>query len=454
MTRVAMKPPMKCPTRLSALTCALALLLAPTAGAQDQPEPPEVTRIRESVPRLQKKLEELRGATFQRDVTVEYQSDEDFRAFLLASLDEQYPPERAEKDSRLLQALGFMPEGYDLRQGLVDAMSSQALAYYDPEQGTFFVLKTEMPASEIDGTVLHELHHALQDQRHDLATLAAPFERPDFQNDDAGLAYKFLVEGEAFYVQMRFMLEQQAGARGLAMLDQAIGMYGNSTRREMERMERMQMGMMGDQAKAAVDALEARAKLPGYLYHSLVSPYFKGGVAVHQLFKRGGWERIDGLFKELPRSTEQILHPEKAPGNDGHDVPTRVELPDLSASLGEGWALLTQNTIGELHLRTLFETLEGNERQAAAAGWDGDRVQAYGKGAETAFAWYLVFDSADDAQEFKSALEAAQKKGPATLSGAEVTLHGDAHVLVLGGVPAARREAVRAAALEGVTASE
>lgn len=440
--------------RVRDLACSL-LLLASAATAQDGAEPAEVTKIRESIPRLQKKLEELRGATFQREVAVQYQSDADFRAFLQKSLDEQYPPERAQRDSRLLQALGYLPEGYDLRQGLVDAMSSQALAYYDPAQGTFFVLKTEMPASEVDAAVLHELHHALQDQRHDLAALARPFEAPDFQNDDQGMAYKFLVEGEAFYVQMRFALEQQAGPRGVGMLDQVIGLYGNTGRRELERMERMQLGMMGDDAKAAAAAMEARAKLPGYLYHSIVSPYFKGGVAVHQIFKRGGWDTIDGLFRGLPRSTEQLLHPEKVEGGPAPDAPTGVALADLSSHLGEGWSLLAANTLGELHLRTLFETLDGREQAAAAAGWDGDRVQAYGKEGEAwaAIAWYLVFDGEGDAKEFATALSAARKKGPPPLAGADVTVHG-AHVLVLGGVPADKLEAVRAAALEGVTLTE
>lgn len=442
-------------TRAHAFACSLLLAASTAAVAQDAAEPPEVTKIRESIPRLKKELEELRGATFQRDVAVQYQSDEDFRAFLRKSLDEQYPTERAERDSRLLQALGYLPEGYDLRQGLVDAMSSQALAYYDPEQGTFFVLKTEMPASEVDAAVLHELHHALQDQRHDLAALAAPLESPDFQNDDQGLAYKFLVEGEAFYVQMRFALQQQGGPRALGMLDQVIGLYGNTARRELERMERMQLGMMGDQAKAAVDAMEARAKLPGYLYHSIVSPYFKGGAAVHQVFKRGGWAQIDGMFDGLPRSTEQLLHPEKVAGGPAPDAPVAVALPDLSSHLGEGWSLLGQNTMGELHLRTLFETLAGSEQTSAAAGWDGDRVQAYGKTGEAwaAIAWYLVFDGEDDARQFEAALNAARRKGPPPLAGADVTVHG-AHVLVLGGLPAGTLEAVRAAALEGVTITE
>lgn len=442
-------------TRNGPLSLLFVLGLALAAGAQDAPdpaEPAEVTEIRKSVPRLTKKLEELRGATFQREVLVRYQSNDDFRANMMAKLDAEYPAERALKDEKALKALGLLPADYDIRAGMIDAMAAQALAYYDPEQGTFFVVQANLPPSEIDATVLHELHHALQDQRFDLKAMMKPFESPDAANDDAQLALRMMIEGEAFYLQMRFQLESMGGA---AMMDQALGLYGNTPRRDLERMERMQLGMLeGGARETAMAALDNRAKLPAYLYHTLVSPYFKGGAAIHALMKRGGFERIDGLFKTLPASTEQLLHPEKCgPQAENRDDPTVIELPELGAALGEGWSFLAKNTFGELHLRALFETLVGRDQAAAAAGWDGDRYHAYGKDGQdwAAFAWYLVFDSDNDAKEFATALEAAKAKGPPPLAGAEITTRA-AHVLVLGGVPADKLEAVRTAVFEGRTA--
>jgi hypothetical protein len=433
-----------------------ALITAPVLAQEGAPspegkEPPEVTKIREMVPRLTKKLEQIRGRTFKREVEVRYQSAEDFRAFLRTELDRQYPEERAVRDSMLLQALALVPEGFDLRQGMIDAMASQALAYYDPKQGAFFVLQTNMPPAEVEGAVLHELHHALQDQYHDLAALSAPFEAQDFANDDQGLAMRFVMEGEAFYVQMRFMLEQQAGAQGLAMMDQVIGMYGNTPRRQLERMQRMQLQMMGPDGAAQAETLDQQSKLNGYIYHSLVDPYIKGGAAMHALFKRGGWEKVDAQFATLPASTEQLLHPEKI-GPDNRDDPTTIDVPDVSAQLGEGWTKIATNTFGELHLRTLFENLDGNERASAAAGWDGDRAVAYRKDGEAwaAVTWSLVFDSDADATEFSRALEASKAKGPAPLQGAEITTTGP-RVLVLAGIPQDKREAVRTAITNATT---
>lgn len=434
----------------------LAALLAMPVLAQDggtpppSDEPPEVTKIREMVPRLTKKLEQIRGRTFKREVEVRYQSSEDFRAFLRSELDRQYPEERAVRDCMLLQALGLVPEGFDLRQGYVDAMASQALAYYDPKQGAFFVLQTEMPPAEVEGAVLHELHHALQDQYHDLAALSTPFEAEDFSNDDAALAMRFVMEGEAFYVQMRFMVEQQAGPQGLQMMDQLINMYGGSPRRQLERMQKMQLQMSGQANSPSARALDEQSKLNGYIYHTLVDPYLKGGAAMHALFKQGGWEKVDAQFGTLPASTEQLLHPEKI-GPDNRDDPTAIDLPDLSAQLGDGWTRISHNTFGELHLRTLFENLDGNERAAAAAGWDGDRAVAYRKEGEAwaAVVWSLVFDTDADAAEFARALEGVKAKGPPTLQQAEVTATGP-RVLVLAGVPQDKREAVKTA-LAGAT---
>lgn len=424
----------------------LLALASPAARAQEGgAEPPEVTRIRESVPRLRQKLEQLRGEKFTRDVAVHYQSDADFRAYMQKKLDAEYPPEKARNDAALLGALGYLPAGYDLRQSLVEAMSSQALAHYDPETDAFYVLKTAMPASEIDAAVLHELHHALQDQRHDLGATMKPFESPDFTDEDAVLAFRCLVEGEAFFLQLRFGLEQQ-GMPG--MLDQVLGLYARTPRRQLEEMERGQLAMLGEQGKAAADALEARAKLPGYLYNQVVSPYFKGGLAVKSYHSRGGWAAVDGLFKSLPRSTEQVLHPEKALEGASQDLPTGVELPDLRAQLGEGWSLLVKKTFGELQLQVLFETLTGRDEAKACAGWDGDQAQAYGNGDRTAFAWLLVFDTEDDAKEFVAALDKAKGRADGAMKTASATARG-AEVLVLGGVPADTLEAVRAAAFEG-----
>ncbi|MBX3468777.1 MAG: hypothetical protein KF878_18050 [Planctomycetes bacterium] len=433
--------------RARRLAAALVSLAAAAAAlAQDAAEPAGVRRARDELPRLQRRLEDLRGARFRRDVALGGGTVEELRAYLRRELDEDLPPAWSARQSRLLQALGLLPRGHDLRREVEAALTAAVAAYYDARQGTFFLLAPDPPAS----LLIHELQHALQDQRFGLAALVAPLRGPD-ADPDAGLAFRLLAEGEAFYVEQRFTAEERAAPPG--ELERRLAAFAGTPRRERERQDRARA--QGDPAWLA--AIDARARLPDLVYQELHAPYFQGAAAVSALLAQGGWARIDRLFRELPASTEQLLHPDKAPGGPAHDPPTRVALPDLSAELGPGWSLLATTTLGELHLRTLFEALEGQPRPGAGGGWDGDQVQAYARAGDDdgwpALAWFLVFDAPLDAQAFARALREAQPRAPPPLATAEVTVRG-VHVLVVGGVPAERREAVRAAARARVRLGE
>ncbi len=43
----------------------------------------------------------------------------------------------------------------------------------------------------------------------------------------------------------------------------------------------------------------------------MLFPYMKGVVFCAKLTNDGGWKAIDEAYRNLPQSTEQILHPEK-----------------------------------------------------------------------------------------------------------------------------------------------
>jgi Zn-dependent peptidase ImmA (M78 family) len=421
--------------------------LAVAEDAKEPQEPKEVTAIREMVPQLCKDLEALRGLKFDKEVLVEYQSDEDFRKYMQEKIDASYPKEKADADVALLSAVGLLEQGYDIRKEMISAMSSQALAYYEPAKGTFFVLKTQMPLEMLAPTVLHELQHALQDQKYDLAKSMEKFDDPNFDREDMSLGYRFLMEGEATYLMTKYALDKQGQG---AMLGQALMMQANMGRQQMSQMERMQAQMMGEKGKSMIAALDARDKLPNYIYHMMLDPYMKGALFVHKLIEKGGFAEVDSAFKNLPTTSEQVLHPEKC---IDRDEPVLLELPDLSAQLGEGAKLLAKNTLGELNMRVVFTELGVGAQEKACAGWDGDRIHAYSlPGKEwAAFVWMTTWDSEEDAAEFAKALETHKGKGKAApLAGASVFAKGQ-DVLIVGGVEGDAVEAVRAAAIEGCT---
>jgi hypothetical protein len=67
----------------------------------------------------------------------------------------------------------------------------------------------------------------------------------------------------------------------------------------------------------------------------LIYPYTTGLGYVQAAQLQSGWEGVNELFRRMPVSTEQILHPEKYAANE---APIPVTLPaDLATELGSGW---------------------------------------------------------------------------------------------------------------------
>jgi len=440
------------------LLSALLLGFALPAAAQD--EPPEVTRIRKSVPRLKKALVELRKLPFKREVTVHYQSDADFRKFVLGELEKELPDAKAAEISRLYLRLGLVPKGYDLKKSFTDLFASQALAYYNPKTDAFYVLKTKMPAMMIDPSVLHELQHAIQDQHFGLDKLTAMAETQG--EDDRVTALKFLFEGEATYLMTVYSVKNQG--LGADMAETQIRMIANLDREQMAQMERAQLPMLGEAGKSMKSALDARDKAPRYLYRTLVDPYYKGAAMVMAVKKHGGWKAIDALFRNPPTSTEQVLHPEKLMGE--RDEPTPLGLPDLASAFGAGWSKCQSNCLGELGFQTVFRDQLGDAQSRACAGWDGDKIQSYEvDGAKkAATVWVSTWDSVKDAREFASAYKKLlfKKYGQSALKVKEGVLafakDGEEHlmtlrgqdVLVIEGAPVGKARGIMDAALAGL----
>jgi hypothetical protein len=150
---------------------------------------------------------------------------------------------------------------------------------------------------------------------------------------------------------------------------------------------------------------------------------------------------VDAAWAAQPVSTEQILHPELYP----RELPVDIELPDVAASLGPGWATSYAQTLGEMQIgvwvadgekaRTLFPVLPAQlPRAEAATGWGGDRlVSLDGPDDAWAIVWQTDWDSAADAREFREAARDAMKDLPGAhaVSGADLGGGLSSPVLVL-----------------------
>jgi hypothetical protein len=426
----------------AALAVALSVASIPLPAGEPAPDPVDAepgaaaagALTREEVAALTVEIapivEEIRGARFDHPVTVEIVDDAAARAHFTQRLRKYWPEEAMRAEEILYAHLGLLPPQSDLAAVVFDVLEEQAGGYYDPDRDTFFVLG-DLPRAAAPIIVAHELTHALDDQRFGIDALLDSAA----DDDDRAGALEAIVEGSGTAVMTVFIVRQLQAGR----LDpEALREFQDS---EMGRGERL---------KAA----------PLFVQRSVIAPYILGMAFLLRgemiRMQTGGItpSDIDRAFREPPRSTEQILHPEKYWNPARRDPPRTVALPDMTPTLGDGWRLAGSGTLGELTVALVTGLDPGDptspdqplERwtNAAATGWGGDRWQLYRNGTKAVSVFASVWDSERDAREFASAL-----RMPA---GASATRRGAAVVVVAGDAGGAERD-LRRQALDGAAAA-
>ncbi len=381
------------------------------------------------------RLQSVRGEALARDVKVAAQTDAEFRKRLREEVDRDLPEAKAAAVARSLVRIGLLPEGYDLRAETIETTAVQAFAYYDPREKAFYLLKPDAPEDQLDPAIVHELDHALQDQRFDLEELRARVVSE--ADDDRENALTFLIEGEATYVMNLAALAREGVPGELA--DMIVETEAALSREQLLSKQRDLSKKQGKGAQPMDAAAEQAQRMPLYVYRTLIEPYTRGAALVAYVKRKGGWKAVDALFKNPPRSTEQCLHPEKLIAGE---EPVRVEVPELAAV--KGATAISEGTLGELGVDCLVRERLGPGNEAAAPGWAGDRYRAYARGARTAIVWFTTWDSEDDAREFSAAADALCKlEGKKLVAGETSRAVRRGHdVVVLLGEPAAEADAV------------
>jgi hypothetical protein len=123
-------------------------------------------------------------------------------------------------------------------------------------------------------------------------------------------------------------------------------------------------------------------------------------------YNAGGWTTLNRILADPPRSTEMLLHPEKYGVLSELDFPTNVTISDPTQILGPGYVVVGDFTMGELTMRQFLA--EGNavaDANEAAAGWGGDHCLVYSSGPTEMVIMVTVWDTANDAAQFKAAVK-------------------------------------------------
>lgn len=296
--------------------------------------------------------------------------------YVLNIYEEEIPEEEAFRLALLYEAFDLLPPDSDYLDTYLDLLSAQIGGFYDPvTEGMYTLLLTgdklgdELPLFERI-VYAHEFTHALQDQHFDLEAVQASAG----DNRDKLQAVISLIEGDATVLMNLYTQAiSEADPFGTALQLLAQGIETNT--------------------------LMLPPGTPPVIASELLSAYMDGSVFVTALYQDGGWEAVNAAYTNLPRSTEQILHPEKYIAGE---TPFDVTLGSIN--LPDGWTTIWDNTMGEFYLREYLKTqLTSAEANKAAAGWGGDRYQVFYNETDDELAWVmrLEWDSVEDAAEFK-----------------------------------------------------
>jgi hypothetical protein len=295
---------------------------------------------------IEQQVEQLRGLKATKGVDPVLLDEKGVQDWLTKANQEQTDHVAMAKESRLLIHLGLLPPGSSLEQLELNLQEGQVIGFYDWVSKQLYILSQSGGVGVLQKvTFSHEFTHALQDQNFGLAKLGT--DTPD--QNDRDLARLSLAEGDAT------LSMTQWSAKNLSLVE-ILTLAGSAT-------------TGADQMAAA----------PAILRQTLTFPYQQGMAFVQSVYDTGGWAAVDALWSKPPDSTSQILHPELyLTGVE----PKTVSVPKVPASLGAGWQLVTQDTLGELALTVWLEgehptAAETTAATGATPQWGGDRVGLY-----------------------------------------------------------------------------
>lgn len=359
---------------LSFLASIIASAQQSTAVGATEPESLRATQ------EILKVVAGLRDLPVKQPVKNGAKNREQIKESILKDLSESSTPEEVEASSKTLKKLGLLPKDFKLRDYMVALLTEQVAGYYDPKS-QFFYLASWIPISEQKTVIAHELVHALQDQHFNLRR----FENWKKGDSDAETAAHALAEGEATIVMYQYEFAERGIQFDITKLPPLTEML-------------LSEGVDNDAGKFPI-----LAKAPNALKESLQFPYFYGAGFVQAVLKSGSWKTLDAAYAQLPASTEQIIHPEKFLAKE---APVKIELADLTATLGKDWRQLESDINGEFGYQLiLVEYVPKLEARAAAAGWGGDRYATYEdrRTGDLLVAQFTSWDSVADAEDFADA---------------------------------------------------
>jgi hypothetical protein len=372
----------------------LALLAGATACRGQSRGAEEDAALARLVDSLRVPVEHAAGLTFRKPPRSALRSRDQVRAYLIAKLDEELPPERMRGLETAYRLFGMLPDTLKLRGLLLDLYAEQVAGYYDPDSATLFGV-AGADRAQLRLVLAHEMVHALQGQYLPLDSILK-----STTNNDRLTAAQSVLEGQATLAS----IEVLAPGRGVTATPQFWELYR-------------------DQVRAQQSAMPVFARAPLVVREALIFPYLEGAEFMHWWASRGPRDTVP-YGPRMPVSTEQILHPDRYARGDG--PVTLAFAPDTG--------VLYEDVLGESEIRVLLAVLAGSDdvQTVVPIGWGGDRFRVYDTAGGPALVWYVAWDDQRSADRF------LQSAGPGLRRTGRVGYRATLDALSINGRPATR----------------
>lgn len=358
---------------------------------------------------VSKEVEALRGWTFKSPVKRQLVTAREARAWMEKEIDRQVPADEVERGQAFLRMVGLVPADCDIKKTFLDIIEGQVGGYYDMTTKTLSMVRPDggrtTPRLIQRTLVAHELTHALDDQYVDLTKIAETHLR---RTEDMDLVTGSLLEGSATSLMTTYMMRVQ--------------LSGGADPAELQAyaVEEMARSRVFEQA-------------PRY-FSSLLATYLcgmqflgRGNLVALMLTpdNKAVGRNLLAAVKDMPASTEQILHPEKYWNAETRDEPVVVDDEAAGRLLARpGRHVVRADTVGELLCAMLTTPKDAKANlmmlqmasawtNPAAAGWGGDRFYLLASGASPDAAakdlkdlqgvWFTLWDTPEDRDEFLEA---------------------------------------------------
>jgi len=352
--------------------------LQPSASPTVPALPPDITR---QMDEIQQQVIALRGLHPTNSVVRDLLTPDQLRQKVINDFYKDYTPEEAQMDAIVLSTFGLLQPGFDLLNFYVQLDSEQIAGSYDNKTKEMYVVAGTGFNGYERFVYAHEYDHALQDQNYDIQNGLHYNDETCKKESERCAAIQSLIEGDATFLQFQWY-------------------SADSTSTDRQQIN----DTIANQKSPVYDSA------PDFMKEDLLFPYDYGEKFVQYLYSQGGWDAVDQAYRNVPLSTEQIMHTDRYPD----DKPITVTLPDLSATLGSGWKELDRDVMGEWYTYLILAhgldpkaRLDENTAQAATDHWGGDAYVVYYNDQSQATAMVLttVWDSDSQASKFTNAFQ-------------------------------------------------